>query len=283
MRECRVGEVAAGGVQNTLRLAGGSGRIQNEEGILRIHDGRRAGRRLLRHQFVVPQIARCVHRDLRAGAAHDKNMLDALGALDAHGTVDILLERHALAAAQRLVRGNHQSRRAIRNATAQRLGRKACEHHGVDRPDARTGEHGNGDLRNHRQVDRHSVAFLYAERQQRVCALADTGMQLTVADVLRTIRIIRLPDDGGLVAAGLQVAIQAIGGDIELAAVEPAGVEIAFQEARVLDLRELLDPIEAAADSAPESIRVLDRLRVHSFVVGAPDLSRGRKVFRDSV
>ena len=80
---------------------------------------------------------------------------------------------------------------------------------------------------NHRQVYRDPISLFDAQRFQRIRTLANALVKLPVADVFRLPRIVTLPDDRGLVAAGLQVAIQAIARDIELSVVEPANVTIA--------------------------------------------------------
>ncbi len=47
--------------------------------------------------------------------------------------------------------------------------------------------------------------------------------------------IVGLPDDRGLVAAVGEVAVEAVGGEVERAVAEPADAEVVLVEAGVLD------------------------------------------------
>ena len=88
-------EIAAGGVQHALRLAGRARRVEDEQRVLRLH--------LLRLAFgldrgdllVVPEVAAGRPADLAAGAAHDQHglHLDAMAGGDLDRLVGILLER----------------------------------------------------------------------------------------------------------------------------------------------------------------------------------------------
>ena len=252
MRECGVHEIPAAGVQDAFGLARRAGGVEDEQRVLGIHHFGRAGVRLLRHQFAIPSVPRLIHRNGRAGVPHDQHVFDAFRALDAQRLIDEFLQRYALAAAKSLIGGDDQDRVTVRYPAAQCLGGEAGEDDGVNGSNARACEHRDGDVRDHRQVDRHAIPFLDAERSQSVRASADPLVKLAVADVFAALRVIRLPDDRGLVAAGFEVPIQAIAGDVELAVVEPADVAILRREARVLDVRKFLDPIDAPADEAPE-------------------------------
>ena len=63
-----VREIAAGGVQNALGLAGGPGRIKHEKGMLAIELDRGAILGGVLVEIVPPVIAPGLHRDVRAGA-----------------------------------------------------------------------------------------------------------------------------------------------------------------------------------------------------------------------
>ena len=93
-----------------------------------------------------------------------------------------------------------------------------------DRADARAGLHGHHRLGNHGQVDGDAVPFLTPRFVSRLAAR--TGVQLAVADATRVVRIVALEDDRGLVTARGEVAVQAIGRDVQLAVVEPADVRV---------------------------------------------------------
>ena len=61
------------------------------------------------------------------------------------------------------------------------LGGESREHDRVHGTEPRTGEHGDGDLGNHRQIDGDPVALAHAERLQGIGALADALVQLAIA------------------------------------------------------------------------------------------------------
>src|SRR5689334_22200044 len=69
-----------------------------------------------------------------------------------------LLKWDYLAAPPIAVRRDDQPGGAVLCPLGQTLGREAAEHHGVDRSDARAGEHRDRGLRHHRHVERYTVA-----------------------------------------------------------------------------------------------------------------------------
>ena len=84
------------------------------------------------------------------------------------------------------------------------------------------------------------------------------------------LRVVTLPDDGRLVAAGVQVAVQAVVGDVQLAAFEPLDVEVVGVEAVVGHFVPLLGPgDELFGLLRPESLRIVDGLFVHRLVLSA--------------
>ena len=163
--------------------------------------------------------------------------------------VDIGLERRAAAAARRLVGGDDQLRAAVLDARAQRLGGEAGEDDRVHRADPRAGEHRVGGLGDHRQVDHDAVALADAERLQDVGELRDLRVQLAVADVRAGRRVVALPDDRGLLAAGREMAVDAVGRDVELAVLEPVDRDVGLVEAGVLDPGVGPDPVEPLPSS----------------------------------
>ena len=120
----------------------------------------------------------------------------------------------------------------------------------MNRADARAAEHGHGGFGNHRHVDRHAVALLDAERFQDVGELADLRVQFRVGDALHVLLRFALPDDGGLVAARLEMAVEAVHRDVELAVVKPG----------VLDFPRGGVPVELAR--VPGRLEPLQRLRL---------------------
>ena len=182
------------------------------------------------------------------------------GILSAAST--LALSGDLLAAAQALVGGDDQLAGAVGDAVGDRLRGEPAEHDRVDGADARAGQHRHRRLGNHRQVDGDAVALAHAERAQRIGQLAHARVQFAVADVLRGPgRVVVLEDQGGLVAARRQVAVQAVDAGVELAVLVPADVEVLEVVADVLDPRRRLEPVQALRDAAPERLRVASPTR----------------------
>ena len=120
VRQRGVHEITAGRVQHAFRLAGGPGGVEDEQRVLRIHDLRFAFLRLAVHELGVPAVA-VVHGDGRARALHHQHVFYRLRALGGEGLVDVRLERHALAAAQPFVRGDHEIGCAVGDAPGERV------------------------------------------------------------------------------------------------------------------------------------------------------------------
>ena len=197
--------------------------------------------------------------------------------------VDIGLERNALAAAQALVGGDDDLRSRILDAAGERLGREAAEHHRMDGADARAGEHGEGGLGDHRQIDGDAVASLDAVLLEHIGEAADLFVQFGVSDVARDRRIVAFPDDRGLVGARRQMPVDAIHRDIGRAVLEPAYRDVMRVEARVLDAGERRDPGQPAALLGPKTLRVGQRARVELVVGGGVDRGPRRPILRDGV
>ncbi|MCY1515956.1 hypothetical protein D9M68_505610 [compost metagenome] len=261
-----IDQVAAGGVQHALGLTGGAGGVEDEQRVLGAHFLRRAGAAGDLHQVLVPDVAMRVPLDLAAGALDHDDLLHAAGLGVGQRVVDIGLQRRLLAATQALVGGDHHLGAAVDDAAGQGLGGEAAEHHGVDGADAGTGQHGNHGFRDHRHVDGHHVAAVHVLAAQGVGELADLLVQFAVGDFLVLGRVVAFPDDRHLVATGLQVPVQAVGGDVEGAVGEPLDVDVVIVEGGLLHLGEGFDPVQALGLFTPESIGVDDRLLVHGFV-----------------
>ena len=90
-------------------------------------------------------------------------------------------------------------------------------------------------------------------------------------------RVVALPDDRGLLAAGGEVAVDAVGRDVELAVLEPPDRRRCGSRRGVLDPAVGLDPVEPLALLAPERVRIGDRGRVHRGVAGRHRRGRGRR------
>ncbi len=140
----------------------------------------------------------------------------------------------------------------------------------MDSPDSRAGKHGNRQLGNHRQVDCHAIAGLHAEIDQRVRKAADALKKFGVREFERR-AVFGLPEDRGLVRLSLRVPVEAVVGDVELAADEPLRMrQLPFEHLRVG-----LEPVEHLGLLAPEALRIERGVFVHfaiffeRFYVGA--------------
>jgi hypothetical protein len=135
----------------------------------------------------------------------------------------------------------------------------------MDRTDARAGKHRVGRLGDHRHVDGDAVTLPDAVRLQHVCKPADALVELVIGDLLVVVGIVAFPDDRRLVAALLQMPVDAVVGDVRLAVLEPLDRDLAG-EGRVLDLGVGLEPVDPLAVLAPELLGVLDRVAIPLFV-----------------
>ncbi len=109
-------------------------------------------------------------------------------------------------------------------------------------------------------------------------------MQVFVSDVLRFFfGIIGLEDDGGLVAAGRQMTVDAVGRDVQGAVLEPLDRDIAGLERRVLNLGEGFDPIKTFCLLAPERLWVIDGCGIHLFVFLSIDVRVSHEFFAGRV
>src|SRR3954453_22686617 len=138
--------------------------------------------------------------------------------------------------------------------------------------DPRAGQHRIGRLRDHRQVDGDAVALLDVPGAQDVGHLADFVVQLAIGDVLGLRGIVTLPDDRGLVAALVEMAVDAVPGGVQDAVLEPFDRDVAGGEGDVLDLVARFHPVDALGLLAPEAVGVRDRAGIHFAVLGVIDI-----------
>src|ERR1700682_3873211 len=114
----------------------------------------------------------------------------------------------------------------------------------MDSADPRAGQHRVGRLRDHRQIDRDAVALL---------------------DVAGA------PDDGGLIAALVEMPVDAVPGDVHDAVLEPFDRNIAWREGDILDLGEGLHPADALGLFGPEGVGIRYRAGIHFAVFAVVD------------
>ena len=122
----------------------------------------------------------------------------------------------------------------------------------MDGSDARTSEHGDGKLGDHRHVDRYAVTLLDAHFFQDVSELADVAVEFPVGQDA-TFAVFTFPDEGGFVAVlALDMAVETGLGNVELATDKPLGVgAIPFE-----DFVPFLAPDEFLGVGRPETFRV---------------------------
>ena len=220
VRERAPEQIAGGAVHDAFRFAGRAAGVEDEQKILGAHDFRRTIGRRPRHQFMIPDIAPGDEIARFGIAPDDDDFLDAWGVLQRG--IGEFLEFDVFAGAQRDVGGDEQFAFGIIDAAGQRIGAEPAEHHRMNRADAGAAKHGDGGFGNHRHVNRHAVAFFYAVQFQNVGEFTDFAMQLRVRQLNNFLLRFALPDDGRLVAARGQVAVEAVARDVELTIGKPS-------------------------------------------------------------
>ncbi len=116
----------------------------------------------------------------------------------------------------------------------QRIRREAAEHHRMHGADAGAGQHGEHRLGDHRHVDGHPVALDDAQLLQHVGEAADAIMKLAVGDLQIEVGLVAFPDDRDLIAALLQMTVNAVGGDVQRAVLEPFNRDVVRVVRRML-------------------------------------------------
>jgi len=252
-------------MNNPLGLACGPGGVEDEQRILGVHLDRACAVVGFGMHLRIVEVAALDPGRLRSGALDHQKLAVMRGM--AQCLVAIGLERGRASAARRMVGGDHQLGVAAVDACRKRVGRETGENDGMNGADPRAGQHRVGGLGDHRQVDDHPVALANAQFLEDVRHLAHFAVQLAIGDVLRCLcGIVGLPDDRGLVAAGRQMAVNAIGADVQRAILEPFDVDRTECVIGGLDLGEGRDPVEPLGLFAPEAFRVRDGSRVHPVV-----------------
>ncbi len=260
-----IDQIAAGGVQHPLGFAGGAGGVEDEERIFGPHRLGRAVGADGGDGVVPPDVPVVVPGDVAAGAFEHDHLVD-LGLRVGERFIHVLLERYRAAAAQPFIGGDDDGGAGVDDATGQGFRRETAEHDAVHRADAGTGQHGDGGFRHHGHVEADHVAAMHSLRLQDVGKLAHLGVQLAVGELAIFGRVVPFPDDGDLVAALGQMAVQTVGRDVEQAVFIPFDGDVARIIGGVLDLGVGLHPVEDLALLAPEGIRILHRGPVHGFI-----------------
>ena len=142
----------------------------------------------------------------------------------------------------------------------------------MDRADAGAGEHRDGRLGDHREINRDPIALLNAPRLQRVREPAHRLVQLAVGHPAILARVVALPQDRGLLGALRQMAIDAVVRCVERPVLVPGDMHIALERGAP-DLGERLDPVDPLAVFGPKVVRVDERLAVEPEIFGLADLA----------
>ncbi len=92
-------------------------------------------------------------------------------------------------------------------------------------------------------------------------------MQLAVSEFAIFGGVVPFPDDGNLVAPFGEMAIEAVGGDVELAIFKPFDGDMARIVGGVFDLAIGFHPVEDFSLLSPEGLGILDGGLIHGGVV----------------
>ena len=135
----------------------------------------------------------------------------------------------------------------------------------MHRPDARAGQHRNGQFRNQRQVQRDPVAFGDAERLEHVGELGHLTIKVEVGQ-RAPVSGFALPDNGRLVSTrALRVPINAVHAGVQLAANEP----LCVRRLPIEHLRPRRRPFELSCEASPERLGIALRFCIDAFVLHA--------------
>lgn len=122
------------------------------------------------------------------------------------------------------VGGDDDAGTGVDEALAECRGAEAAEDDGVNDAEAGAGQHGDDGFGDAGQVDGSAVAGAETQGGQVVGGFAHVVEEFTVGDVAGVVGVFADPVVGdGISAAGVDVAVEAVGGGVEGAAVEPAG------------------------------------------------------------
>src|SRR5436309_2859938 len=118
----------------------------------------------------------------------------------------------------------------------------------MDGADARAGEHRYRGLRNHRHVDADAITLAHAHVFQDVRKSRNLAMEVGIAKGSLFSRL-ALPNEGGLVPPALEMAVEAVVGDVRPAAHVPLG------KRRIVPIEDSIpafEPVDQAGCLLPE-------------------------------
>jgi hypothetical protein len=242
----RLHQIAFGGMQDPLRLAGGAGGVRDEERVLTVEGERHVLRRGIGRRLMPPHGPAVDPGDLLPRAPDDQHVTHLRAALQ--GGVHRGLEGGGRTAPVATVGGDHHHGVEVQDPAAQRVGAEATEDDRVRRTDPGAGQHGDHGLGNHRQVDDHPVVGPDAEPLERVGRAAHVLAELPVGD--RPL-VAGLADEvqGPVAVPVLHMLVDTVVGHVEAAVDEPA------RERRIRPVQHLArrcGPAEPAGFTASE-------------------------------
>ncbi len=208
-----------------LRLGRRARRVEQVEEVFGLHRlaRTRLGIRGLALDDVVPPVVSAVlHLHVAAGPAQDDAVLDGGRVLERR--VGVLFQRHRRPAAPGFVLGNQHLAPHVLEPPAERVGGEAAEDDRMRGTEARAGEHRDRELGDHPHVDPDRRSLPHAERLQAVREADDFGLEIGEGELAPVVLRLALPEVRDLVAVPrLDVAIDAVEADVELAAQVPLG------------------------------------------------------------
>jgi hypothetical protein len=150
---------------------------------------------------------------------------------------------------------DQELRARVAEPLGQGLRREPAKDHHVRRTDAGAREHGDRELRDHAHVDAHPVALGDAQVSERVGKARDVAQHLCVREIGALAVGLADPVVGDPVSlAGLDVTVETVPGDIQLAVGEPGAMGWIPLE----PLGRLLEPAdELVRELAPETLGIL--------------------------
>jgi hypothetical protein len=221
-----------------------------------LHAQGRAVRRFPPQQLVPPPIAALRPGNVSPGAPVHDHMPDTRRQAD--GLVGGLLHEHGIAPAREAVGGDEHPGLAILQTRGHGLSAIAGKAGCVDGADTAHGQGGYSSLGRHRQEDPHRIAGADAKGTQCVGETVHVRGELAIAQRAYA-AVLGLADDGRPVTAGGEMTIDAVGGEVDLAALEPARPRDATGGVEHARERTHPDDPQIVADRAPVPFRVLDR------------------------
>ncbi len=187
--------------------------------MLRLHRLSRALGAGSGEQVVVPDVAAGPHRRRSARRADDDDVLERVKV--PHLGVHRLFDGSRTTLTASPIHCDQCLGRGYLHALAYRGRSESTEDHVVRGADPGAGQHRDDHLRDHRQKNPHHVALAHAEALQTVGEQLDVPMQIRISD--RPLFALLAPPVIGdsVTETGLDMAVQAVGGNVQPAVREP--------------------------------------------------------------